>query len=240
MTRVSLRPIPAGRRDKKKFKNAGEMLAWTLDRFHYRRRQGLKLALRDPVAANRFIALATFTRVAAGHAQAILAMSRKSVAEAGFVNVRAMLEIWADFRLVAKDASARTFERAYLAGALALLRKSPDAKVESALRSRFGASFDEAVAQSKKSRFGHWSGGGRKGVVAAQCGDMYGDYYELLSWDSHPVVQVALDFQAAEKKPGRFQLGHRESQHAVATQNCVMATHILRDMWNELVKNATT
>lgn len=51
------------------------MLSWALSRYHYRRKQGLKVSTKDPVAAKRFIAMATLTGVAAGHAQAILAMS---------------------------------------------------------------------------------------------------------------------------------------------------------------------
>lgn len=231
-----MRPIPAGRRNKKKFKNAGQMLAWTLARFHYRRKQGLRVSTKDTAAANRFIAMATLTRVAATHAQAILAMSRKSAADSGYVNVRAMLEVWADFRLIAKDSSGRSADRAYLAGALALLRKQPDAMIEANLKRRFGETFDQATAQFKKSPVGHWSGTGRKAVVAAQCGNTYGAYYELLSWDGHPVVQIALDMQAVEGKSGKFQLVHRVPQHEVATQNCVTATHVLRDMWNELTK----
>lgn len=232
-----MRPIPEGRRNKKKFKNAGQMLAWALARFHYRRKQGLRVSTTDPVAANRFIAMATLTRVAATHAQAILAMSRKSAADSGYVNVRAMLEVWADFRLIAKDSSGKSADRAFLAGALALLRKQPDATIEANLKRRFGVTFDAAKAQFKKSPVGHWSGTGRRAVVAAQCGDTYGAYYELLSWDGHPVVQIALDMQAVEGKSGKFQLVHRVSQHEVATQNCVTATHVLRDMWNELTKH---
>lgn len=232
-----LRPIPLHRRDKKKFKHAGEMLAWALDRYHYRRRQGLKVSTKNPATADRFIAMATLTRVAAGHAQAILAMSRKSVAESGMVNLRSMLEVWADFRLLANDPSGSTTEKAYLAGALALLHKEPSPKVEAALKKKFGPTFDAAAIQHKKSPYKHWSGAGRKAVVQAQCGDLYGTLYEVLSWDSHPVIQIALDIQALDAKAGKFQLGHRDTQHEVATQNCLVATHILRDMWNELIKH---
>lgn len=213
------------------------MLAWTLKRFHHRRKQGLKVSGKDPVAASRFVAMATLTRVAASHAQAILALSRRSVAESGFVNLRAMLEAWADFRLLSRDASAATYEQVFLAGALALLRKNPSTAVEADLRKRFGAAYDAAADKMKKKPFAHWSGAGRKAVVAAQCGADYGNYYELLSWDSHPVVQVALDVQAIDPKAGKYQLGHRTPQDEVATDNCVQATHILRDMWNELTKH---
>jgi hypothetical protein len=213
------------------------MLAWVLERFHYRRRLGLTVSTADPVAADRFIAMATLTRTAVSHAQAILAMSRKGVAESGYVNVRAMLEIWADFRLLRNDTSELTFQSMYLAGALALLRKTPDASVERGLQRRFGAAFQTAQTRMTKRPFAHWSGSPRKSVVEAQCGPIYGHYYELLSWDSHPVVQVALDVQELDRKEGKYQLRHRVAQGEVVTQNCLMATHIVRDMWNELVKH---
>lgn len=233
-----MRPIPGGRRDGTKFKNAGLMLAWVLERFHYRRRLGLTVSsMADQVAADRFIAMATLTRTAASHAQAILAMSRKGVAESGYVNLRSMLEIWADFRLLRNDTSERTFQSMYLAGALALVRKTPDATVERGLQKRFGPAFHTAQTRMNKRPFAHWSGSPRKSVVGAQCGPIYEQYYELLSWDSHPVVQVALDVQELDREKGKYQLRHRVAQAEVATQNCLMATHILRDMWNELVKH---
>lgn len=213
------------------------MLGWTLRCFHYRRKQGLKVAAKDPVAADRFIALATFTRVAAGHAQAILAACDKSVAESSLVNMRAMLEVWGDFQLIAKDPTGAAMQRAYLAGALALLKKQPDAKVAKELKSMHGAAYDDAETQIAKRPHGHWTGKGRRTVIAEQCGKQYGDYYELLSWDCHPVVQVALDIEPIGPHCGRFQLGHRDSQYAVATQTCVQATHVLRAMWNELIKH---
>lgn len=232
-----MRPIPAGPRDGKKFRNPIEMLAWTLDRFHYRRRRGLQVSMDDVVAADRFIAMATLTRTVASHAQAVLATSRKSVAESSYVNVRSMLEIWADFRLLRDDVTAQTFESMYLFGALALLRKNPDPNVEQHLRQKFGRTFETVQAGFDKKPFAHWSGAARKAVVQSQCGSIYGDYYELLSWDSHPVVQVALDMEAVNPHEGQYQLRHRIPQEDVITQNCTMATHILRDMWNDLVKH---
>ncbi|MHB1863909.1 MAG: hypothetical protein ACYCVL_13210 [Gemmatimonadaceae bacterium] len=231
-----MRAIPAGRRDHKKFKHAGDMLGWALSRYHYRRRQGFKVSAKDAAAANRFIAMATLTRVAAGHAQAILASSRSSVAESGLVNLRAMLEVWADFRLLSKDSSGKSTNRAYLIGALALLRREPNAKTEADLRKRFGEDFDAAKVQVAKAPFRHWSGAGRKTVVEQQCGPLHGSYYEILSWDVHPVIQVALDIQEVNVPAGKYQLGHREPQHEVAKQTCTLATHILREMWNELAK----
>lgn len=230
-----MRAIPLHRKDKKKFKHAGAMLAWTLQRFHYRRKRGIKVSTKDPVAADRFIALVTLMRVAAAHAQAILASCNRSVAESSLVNMRAMLEVWADFQLIAKDRTGNAMRRAHLAGALALLRKNPDEGLSKRLKDIHGQAFDDAERQIAKNPNGHWSGRGRRALIAAECGEQYGHYYELLSWDCHPVVQVALDVKVVDKAGGKLQLGHRDTQHEVATQTCVQATHILRAMWNELV-----
>ena len=232
-----MHPIPLHRKDKKKFKNAGQMLAWALQRFHYRRKRGLKISTKDPVAADRFIALVTLMRVAAGHAQAILAACNRSVAESSLVNMHAMLEVWAGFQLIAKDPTGNSMRRAHLAGALALLRKNPDEGLSKRLKSIHGLAFDDATKQVARNPNGHWSGKGRRALIAAECGEQYGQYYELLSWDCHPVVQIALDVHVVDKAGGKLQLGHRDSQHEVATHTCAQATHVLREMWNELVKH---
>lgn len=132
--------------------------------------------------------------------------------------------------------SLRTALPLLLAGAAGPLA-NPDAKIEAQLQKRLGAAFHSARTQMNKKPFAHWSGGSRKGVVEAQCGAVYGQMYEFLSWDSHPVIQVALDLQELDRKEGRYQLGHRTPQAEVASDHCMTATHILRDMWNELINH---
>ena len=104
----------------------------------------------------------------------------------------------------------------------------------SRILSEFPEEFPERKKKMEKQPFSHWSGRSRKSTVIAQCGEVYGKLYEILSWDSHPVVQIVLDFEAVEPKRGRIHVRHRESQHIVATNNCTVAAHIIRDMWNEL------
>jgi len=149
-----------------------------------------------------------------------------------------MLELWGDFRLLANDKTDQAYQSIYLAGALPLLRKRPDAKLESKLKGRFGVAFDSAHQRMVKRPFAHWSGTSRKAVVERQCGPEYSDFYQVLSWDCHRIIQVALDSHAIDAKAGKYQLRHRQPQAKVATKNCVMTTHVLREMWNELIMHA--
>ncbi|MHB1068387.1 MAG: hypothetical protein ACYC1W_00815 [Gemmatimonadaceae bacterium] len=235
MSRV--RAIPAGKRKKRKFRGPKELLAWVLRRVHYRRRKEFHIKESDP-GVDHLFAMLTLIRVATGHAEAVLACTRRGMAEAAYVNLRAMLEVWADFRIVARDPSGAAFRQMRIAAGLALLRREPDAAAEAKLAKQYAAEYSATKAAIKKKPYSHWSGRGRKQVVGEECGASYGTMYELLSWDAHPVVQVLLDID--ELKPGtkEFRIGHRISQADTAKLTCVQAAHILREMWNELAAKA--
>jgi hypothetical protein len=97
-----------------------------------------------------------------------LALSRKATVESSYVDLRAMLERWADFRLLRDDTTGDTFNYMYIAGALVLLRKNPDPAVENMLQARFGQAFSTAREKSSNRPFAHWSDSSRKIVVGAK------------------------------------------------------------------------
>lgn len=226
-----IRPIG---KPQKKLRDSPEVLSWVLTRLRQRRLKGVELPDTDLHFVRRISALVILMRAAASHAKAIRATARLGVAESGIVNLRTMLELWSDFRLIAGDRTNGKLREMYVAGALALLRKSPNAAVEASVEQEFPEEFAMVKARLAKKPFGHWTGGSRKAEIAKSCGSLYGDLYEFLSWDSHPILQIVLDLQTIDSSKGRFEARHRVDQHQVARTNCTHAAHIVRDMWNAL------
>ena len=226
-----MRPIGA---PAKELPDGPAVLTWVLARLRHRRKLGVSISGEDRDFVQRITGLLTLFRAASAHAKAIRAATAVGVAESGLVNLRAMLELWGDFCLVARDQSNVHWREMYVAGSLAMLKKRPDPALEARVARATPAEYATVSRRFARRPFGHWSGGGRKKIVAENCGTVYGDLYELLSWDSHPIVQVVLDVQKLENSIGRFEVRHREDQHAVAGDQCVQAAHIVRAMWNAL------
>lgn len=147
-------------------------------------------------------------------------------------NVRAMLELWADQRLVHADTTGGAARQMYVAGALALARKDASRRAEERLREKFPVEYGIVSGHRP---YSHWrTGGGRKKAVEDACGAEYANLYEFLSWDSHPVVQLALDVHVRSDAAGKYRIMHRIPQRDLARDMSVTAAHIIRDMWNSL------
>ena len=228
-----MRPIPDGRRDGEKFDDAPAVLAWVLRRLDGRRKS-VRVSVPDKEGTDRVIALFALLRAASSHAKAILAATRRGVAEAGIANLRAMLELWADFNLIFGDRTGSAQRLMYVAGGLALLAREPNPDTEDELARRFPAEYPVVKKRLSRNAFGHWSGKGRKAVVVQYCGAAFGRAYELLSWDVHPVLPGVLDVEFLDGDAGHFQMRHRLPQAEAARDNCILAAHIVRAMWNAL------
>lgn len=216
---------------KGRLKDGPAVLSWVLARLQYRLRSGVGINVRDKTGTERVTAGLTLTRAAAAHGYAVLAAARARVPEASMTNVRAMLELWADQRLVHADATGGAARKLYVAGALALARKDESRRSEERLRERFP---DEYGAVSRLRPYSHWTGGGRKKAVEDACGAEYANLYEFLSWDSHPIVQLALDVHARSDAAGKYRIMHRIPPRDLARDMSVTAAHVIRDMWNSL------
>jgi hypothetical protein len=175
-------------------------------------------------------------RAAAANAKAIYLISTRGVAEAGYPLVRSMLELWADHAILIASPDNRNLKRMKVHGGLALTAPAwvddhDKQKVREVLAAQFPDVYPSAESQWKRSRHGHWSGKGRRALIAEQCGEQYAQLYEFLSWDVHPVVQVYLDTSVAADRSSR-RIQHRTPQSELVDQTTTLAAHILRKMWN--------
>ncbi len=229
-----MKPIPAGRRDGRLFDDAAAVLAWILRWIDRRRRSPIRVNIAATDNRDRVLALFMLLRTVSSHGKAVLAASRRGVAEASQANLRAMLELWADFNYIRADKSGEAYRLMAVAGAFALMRRQPDAAVEAAMQARFPTEFAAVKARLEKRAFAHWSGKGRKAMVETYCGPAYGPLYEVLSWDVHPVLPGLLDVAVVDEATGEFRLQHRQPQGQVSEEVCLTAAHIVRAMWNDL------
>jgi hypothetical protein len=233
-------PYPPTLRSGRKFEDEREMLRWVLDRIFHPSRRDLYLVDVSPEDQLVLDAAMPLLRAACALADAIWVISRRNILETSYPILRSLLEIWAEFRLLLSEGSSpdrAALMRLWAAHAIADYHQPtpPEVTAELArLEKQLPEQFKVIRSQRARNKTGHWSGMGRKRLIAEQCGPEYGKMYELLSWDTHPIIQVLLDVEAVNTDAGSARrYTHRSPQGQVHTEVITTAVHVIVTMWNE-------
>jgi hypothetical protein len=237
---IRLLPYPPSLRSGRKFEDEREMLRWVLERIFHSSRRDVHLVDVSPQDQLVLDAAMPLLRAACALADAIWAISRRRILETSYPLLRSLLEVWADFRLLlspGSPADRAALMRLWAAHAIADYHEPTPGEIKAELtrlKKLLPEQFKVIESRRAKSKTGHWSGTGRKRLITEQCGPEYGKMYELLSWDTHPIVQVLLDVDTVKTEAGSMRrYAHRSPQGEVQAEVIPTTVHIIINMWNE-------
>jgi hypothetical protein len=225
---------------RRKFNDWVEVLSWVTRRLQSPSRRSLDASHLSSADQEVLETALILMRAGLAYGKGIQLVCRSKAAEAAYPILRSLLEIWAEFRyLMQPGGRHERVKQMRVAAGLAMMDLEGKGKgiikegvdhLEKIYPEAFAA---VSTTRRKKGKTGHWSGGGRKDLIARMCGDFYGRLYQFLSWDVHPIVQVALDSAATS---GRLHVGHRTDQSGVRERVCRTTVHIMYDMWNTFAR----
>lgn len=241
-----IRDLPKGLRGGKKFKNDRHILGWLIERLQDPGRKDLYF---DRLSVYQDDLLETSTgifRAETSYAKGIYVLSGREDADSAIPIVRSLLELWADFKyLFQSEAETDRVARVRIWGTLVMLYRLkpgqlPNPAIQSAadsLRKSDPTLFASVEKQYKKNPNGHYSGKGRKRLITEVCGEDWGQLYEFLSWEVHPITQGILDVTTHRSEGSRVRrFVYREDRQKLARFVCAPAINALSDSWSVFVK----
>jgi hypothetical protein len=218
--------------------------------------QRLRVPVAGPPDVDAVNAAKALLRSATVQAAAVDVLNGTQIAEAGAVNVRAILDTAAELRFMLLHGDRVRNARKYLLSAWFELRRhvaesgrnpedlaAIDSNVER-LREVDPDAFAEVQAQRRRKRLAkgqdryHWSGLSRSEIVKRVEPDMtvaeapLRDAFKVFSWDTHSVMAGLRDVREIQVDgESVYRHVHWQSQEETAETNASVAFHALSDAW---------